>query len=401
MRSLVPRRLSGSWVVACLVVLVAVVVFTALFAACPPVAAATAVADDGWESSEARKVAVFESVVIPAGEAWDTVVVIGGNVEVYGTIVEVLVVVGGDLIVGSEAVIGASGRYETSLVSVFGDVTVHEGGVIRGRTVDVGGSIGDAARAVFVDPVVRTWRPHSLILWGWSSVMLLVAGLIASAVAPRQLSAVRDRARRHLFSSLGWGLLGAIIFVPLITALLIVTVIGVLVAIPWVGVVLPALFLFGLAAVAAMIGGLFFGGRSSGRETLIPGTILGMVIICILRLIPIGGAVIVFFLSVVGFGATYVSIWLWLRERRARRREERRGAGPTDPGGPQVPSAPPYAPGAPPPGVPPYAPSAPTPAAPPYAPGAPTPGGAVPGTPPPYGAPSPDAAPDLRDPRDR
>ncbi len=323
MRSVVVRFPARSWLLIAVGVIMVASIVLACFVAVPGVARA----DNGSVSSDAQKVAVFEDVAIAFGEVWSNVVVVGGDVVVDGTVEGVLVVVGGDLTVGHQAVVGGRGSVDdAAVVSVFGDIRVAEGGQVLGRTVDVAGSIGDAARSAVVDPVVRTWSVGSILNWVWSTVLLLVAGVIAAAVAPRQLAVVADRVRHHFFSSLGWGALGAIIVAPLVTIILIVTIIGIIIAVPWAAVGLPLLALFGMAAVGAMIGRLILGARSEGRDTLIAATVLGLVIVSVLRWIPVGGAIILFLLGLVGFGATSWPSGCGLRDRRARRRQSAMGS---------------------------------------------------------------------------
>jgi hypothetical protein len=275
-----------------------------------------AAADDGAQPLGAQKVVVFEDLTIGPDEVWDNVVVVGGDVVVQGTVERVLVVVGGNLTVGPRAVIGRGvGPEDAAVVSVFGDVNVEAGGAVFGRTVDVAGNVSDAAQTALGDSVLRTWRVGSIVNWAWSTVVLLVAAAIAAAVAPRQLAIVRERVRNHLFSSLGWGALGAFVLVPIVTVLLIVTIVGVIVAVPWLAVCLPVMSLFGLAAVGATIGRLILGTRSDERGNLIAASVLGLVIVSVVRWIPVAGAVIFGLLWLVGFGATYVAIWAWLRSR--------------------------------------------------------------------------------------
>jgi hypothetical protein len=281
----------------------------------------TAVADDGSAPSGSQKVVVFGDVTIGPDQVWDNVIVVGGDVAVQGTVNRTLVVVGGNLTVGPNASIGAGvSPDDTAVVSVFGNVSIQVGAVV-GRMVDVGGSVPDAARAVFVDPVLRTWRIGPIVSWVLSTVLLLVAAVIASAIAPRQLAVVRDGVRYHFLSSLGWGALGAIIVVPIVTVLLIVTVVGIIVAVPWLAVGLPLMSLFGLAAVAAMIGRFILGFRGDGRENLIAASVVGMAVVSLIRWIPVAGAVIFVLLWFAGFGATCLAICKWLRARRARRSE--------------------------------------------------------------------------------
>lgn len=318
MRSMTPQRLLFSRSRMLVFLLVAALAGTAVFLTCP----SDAWADNGSAtSSDAQKVAIFEDVTIGPDEVWDNVIVVGGDVLVEGAVENALVVVGGDLTLGPQATVGTRGGSEDAvIVSVLGDLVVEPGGQVLGRTVDVAGSISGTMNDLFVDPVFRTWSVNSIISWVWSTVLLLLAGVIAAAAARRQVATVSDRVRGRFLSSLGWGALGAIIIVPIVTVILIATVVGIIVAIPWVVVGLPVMSLFGLAAVGAALGRLVLGSRTDDRGTLIAATVIGLLIISVLRWIPVGGAVILFLLWLAGFGATYVSIWAWLRGRRASRR---------------------------------------------------------------------------------
>jgi len=269
-----------------------------------------------------QKVAVFEDVTIGPDDSWDTVVVVGGDVIVRGEVRDAIVVVGGDIVVGRGAVIGTHvDRSDASIVSVFGRLVVDAGATVRGETVDVAGGLGDIDGGRIVDPFLKPWRLGSVISWISSTVGLAVIGLIIAAVAPRQLSFVRGRLRRRFFSSLGWGALALIIVVPLVTALMIVTIIGVLALIPWLVAVIPVITFFGLTALGALVGGSILRRESESRTGLMALSVLGLVIVNLAWWIPVGGAIILALLTMAGFGATIGSMYVWLRERRRRRRQ--------------------------------------------------------------------------------
>lgn len=299
-----------------LVTLLAVSAMAGVLAGHPTVA----FADAPTGRSDAQKIAFFEDIVIGPGEVWDNVVVFGGDVLVHGTLEGVLVVVGGDLVVGSRAVLGAAAAPgDAALVSVFGDVVVEPGGTVAGRTIDVAGTVAGALRSAFVDPVMRPWSPGAVIGWIWSTIMLLLFGVVVAAIAPRQLAAVGDRVKRRPFSSLGWGALGMVIVVPIATAALVVTIVGLILIVPWVAIGLPALSVFGLTAIGVMIGQAILRGRGHGRGEAIAAAVIGLSVISVLRWIPVGGAVLFFLLWLAGCAATYVSMWVWLRNRRLRK----------------------------------------------------------------------------------
>ncbi len=346
-----------------------------------PGAAGVARADN---TSGDQKVAVFEDVVVGPDEIWDNVVVVGGDAVIRGTVENVVVVVGGDLVVADGAQVGARlNRDDAAVVSVFGDVTVEPGATVRGRTVDVGGGVPGVDTSAAADPVFRPWRTGSILNWIWSTVFLAVVAVIATAIAPRQVAAVRERVRHHFFSSLGWGALGAIIAVPIITVALIITIIGIILVVPWLAIVLPVMSLFGLVAVGAMVGRLILGAKEDKRETVMLAAVLGVIIINISRWIPVAWIIIIGLLWLVGFGATYVAIYVWLRDRRRRRREaaareQAAWAAATGPGGISSPVGPPVVPVGPSTGPPQAAPTGSWPAADPEATAAAPPGPAVP-----------------------
>lgn len=279
-------------------------------------------AADGSPGSGGQKISAFEDVTIGPNESWENAVVVGGDLVVRGTVENVVVVVGGDLTIGHEARVGSGvNPGDAAVVSVFGDVTVEPGGSVVGRTIDVAGGISDLATKTITDPVLRPWRVGSIVSWIASMIGLVVVAVIIVAIAPRQVAVVRDRVRRHFFSSLGWGALGAIVAVPIVTALLIVTVIGIILLVPWVGVALPVISLFGIVAVGAMVGRVLLGLKEDKRETMMAEAVVGVVVVTLARWIPVAGAIILGLLWLVGFGATYVAMWDWRRERQRGKRE--------------------------------------------------------------------------------
>lgn len=317
-------------------------------------------------TSGGQKVAVFEDAVVRPGETWDNVVVVGGDLLIQGTVENEVVVVFGDVtIAGSAKVGGAANPDDASVVSVFGDVTVESGAIVRGRTVDVGGGVLGIDLSVG-DSVLRPWRSGAILNWIWSTLFLAVVAVIITAIAPRQVAAVRERTRHHFFSSLGWGALGAIIGIPIATAALIISIIGIILLVPWLTIALPIMSLFGLVAVGAMVGRLLLGPGEDKRGPVMLAAVLGVIVINIARWIPVAWIVILGVLWLVGFGATYVAIWAWLRDRRRRRREEAARAQAARAAAAGVAAAPypgarPLTPTGPPPGPPPAAPVWPEP----------------------------------------
>ena len=249
-----------------MLLLVMALVLAALLAPSFMMPGVRAAAADG---DGAQKVAAFEDVTVVAGEVRDNLVVVGGDVVIHGTVQNVVVVVGGDLVVASDGTVGtARSDDDTVIVSVFGSVDIEQGAKVAGRVVDVAGGGSAPLDAMVVDPVTRPWNDwNSIAGWIGSTVFILLVAVIVAAVAPRQLAFVSERARRHVFSSLGWGALGLIVLLPLVTIVLVFTLVGILALLPfWLAVaVVSAVRLRGRRRAHRQVGARAWRGARQGH----------------------------------------------------------------------------------------------------------------------------------------
>lgn len=300
-----------------------------------------------------------ESIVVAEGQSEGTVVSIGGNVTVQGT-VETAVSVGGDVTV--------EGTVEKRVVSVGGDIRLLDGAVVGSRNSEqdtaivlIGGALtrapdatvtgeqtnvkgdwmGGLARSVAWNPIAAPYRLGGVVPWFVQTIVLTIIAVIVAAVAPRQVRAVSRQLRRRPGASLGWGALATFVVLPVSVVVLAITIIGLLVVIPGVALGLPLLALFVGSSVAALVGTLILA-RSDQRENLILAAVLGVVILSVLRLAPFVGAVAAFFAWLVGLGALVLAVAEWQRGRREIRRAAHAAAGFAPPGAfpPQPPQTP-------------------------------------------------------------
>jgi hypothetical protein len=263
-------------------------------------------------------------VSIPRTDTADAVIAIGGDVTIAGTVRTAVAAVGGDVRLERTAEVGTTAQPDdTAIVLVGGTLTQAPGATVVGDVSTVTGSwAGDLWNRGIVDQVTRPFGGFSLIAWLGGTLLALAIAVFGAAVAPRQVAAVRDRVGQRLWSSLGWGALSLIVIVPLVTALLIVTVIGLLAVPPWLAVVVGVL-LFGGVAVAALLGGLILARVGHTRENLILAAVIGVLILRLVAFIPFVGGVIVAVAWTAGFGATVVALWSWQRHRHELSRAER------------------------------------------------------------------------------
>lgn len=263
-------------------------------------------------------------VTIPRTDTAEAVIAIGGDVDVAGTVRTAVVAVGGDVRLASTATVGTSIKADdTAIVLVGGSLTQASGATVTGDVSTVTGSwAGDVWNRGIVDQITRPFGGFSLIAWlGGTLLALAIAALIA-AVAPRQVDAVGERLTRGFWSSLGWGALSLIVIVPLVTVLLVVTVIGLLAVPPWLAAVV-GFMIFGGTAVAALLGGWLLPRIGYTRTNLVLAAVLGVLILRLVSFIPFVGGLVVGVAWMAGFGATVVALWAWQRRRRELGRDQR------------------------------------------------------------------------------
>ena len=106
--------------------------------------------------------------------------------------------------------------------------------------------------------------------------------------------------------------------VPLVTLALVVTIIGILVAIPWVFAAV-VVFLFGYLAFGAFLGRALLRVVGYRRDNLMLAMTVGIIASQLIRLIPFAGAPIVSLMWMIGGGAAIAAFFAWRRSNKQLR----------------------------------------------------------------------------------
>ncbi len=270
------------------------------------------------------------SRTIPAGTvSRGSVLVINGNLDIYGDVAGAATAVGGDIIVHP------GGRVRGAAVAFFGSVR-NEGGSILGVIKNVGRN-GVDTRLSYGRPPSTFRSLRSAIAW-LVALLLLGTALLFSAgdYLKRVVQTVSNQSGRSLL----FGVIGGISTVPLLIALVIamaITIVGIfLIPLGVVGffVVVSAMALLGFIAVA-QVTGIAISGESTATETpagkelryLVSGILAFSalwIIAAVFTWFPVVGTVlrvlaasITFVAAATGFGAVIIaSRQLW-KERKA------------------------------------------------------------------------------------
>ena len=268
-------------------------------------------------------VVIGRDAEVPAGDAVEALVVIGGSGKVHGRVREAAVVIGGDL-----SIYGSVGD---AAVAILGNVSAHPGARVRGDAVAVGGRVKVAEGADVRNPQavefpdvtwMRKWlvqcvllmRPLSLgVTWVWFVAgILLLLYLIIASLFPRPVRACVDELTQRPATTFCLGLLTIFLF-PLAIVILGVTGVGLLV----VPFVLAALFfgaLIGRVAVLEWVGWRVahtFGAQN--RSNPLTGLLLGAVLIAALYLVPFLGLIIFAIVTLWSLGGAVTAAFGGLR----------------------------------------------------------------------------------------
>ncbi len=222
-------------------------------------------------------------VVVGEDESVDgDVVALWGNVTIKGAVSGDAVSIGGDVDVYPTGVV------EGNAVSVGGSVTKQSGAVVEGEKISVGLFRGQPIRfPPFV--MTRVNVPTVALLARILKILLLVfVGIVVVSVAPRQVNKVQAKIRQNFLKSGLVGFLAEILILP-IFLLLVITIIGIPVALLAEPILILAALFLGYAAVS-----LFIGEKIGEHTSLKPDTRIMTVVIGILavELIPLAARVI-------------------------------------------------------------------------------------------------------------
>ena len=317
-----PGRRPKRWAAGFVIVAVALIGLAVGLAA-PALAQSRAVdAVTGARTGEVSRSVIVEfgdPVRVEENERVQTVVSIGGDVTVAGTVTETIVTVGGDVTLESTANVGTQVTDQgDSIVLVNGTLTRQPGAEVTGniQRVDVG-NLGDV---VSWASDRDAWRPFAAIgsFVGWlvMTVVFLLLGLIAAAAMPGQLRSAGRSLHLRPAGALGWGALMFFVIVPLSLLLLIITIVGILVVIP-AAIALPFAYFFATLVVGTYVVERLLGAQLKGN--LLPATAIAVVATSLVTQIPFLGGLVLLAMMVVGTGSMVLAIGDWRRRRRALR----------------------------------------------------------------------------------
>lgn len=234
-------------------------------------------------------------------------VAIGGSVYIDGIIDGDAVAVGGTVHLGETAIIHGD------VVTVGGSINKAKGAIVYGSTVDVSAvnfeNIFDNMNFTPDFPGI----PRGIRF-------IPVIGLIALAalfavLMPKELNKVASIAKNEPVVMFMWGLLGAILIVPL-AIMLLISIVGIaLIPLEILAVFLASLI--GYIAVSILVGKRILRAMKNDDPNIILSALIGILLLWLVGLIPFFGTLVKVMACTIGFGAVIIAV-----ARRNRREEE-------------------------------------------------------------------------------
>lgn len=255
-------------------------------------------------------------VVIPEGDHADAILVVQGNADIRGEVKTLVVIDGTATLIGAEAesVVAIRSQVEVGAGTVVSgevmrlDATIHQSG-----DAEITGGITDLASSLIAAGAVLA--PALFLLWLGFGLATIAWALLAAGVAGRQLREATQVLARDPVMAFLVGL-GAIVLLPIVAILLMVTVIGAPLGVGLLIVALPLLAFAGYLVTATWIGGWVV------RETTVPSAtdgerpfipiLAGVIVLTLVGLVPIL-SIVSAVASLLGFGAVIRVVFRALR----------------------------------------------------------------------------------------
>ncbi|HEY4367387.1 MAG TPA: RDD family protein [Steroidobacteraceae bacterium] len=290
------------------------------------------------------------NATLPAGNAVDALIAIGGSATSAGEVTESVVSVFGNTRVtgptgdSAVAVFGntyVNSRIGGSAIAVFGDVVLGPHAAIDGDMVTVGGSVvrdpsaiirGDTREIALPGQVgsfewLRPWFQQCLLYarplafepglgWAWTVAFSFLAFYVLLAlIFPGGVSKCVETLEVHPGHSLLASLL-TMLLTPVVIVLLLITVIGIAV-VPFLGIALFLAGLFGKVIVFAVLGRRLTSFIGSGPLSDVAfSVLLGGLIVMGLYVVPVLGFVVYKLIGIVGLGVVVYTLILAAKDRR-------------------------------------------------------------------------------------
>ncbi len=250
-------------------------------------------------ANDKRIVKIGSDITIDAGQKINSVVTIGGQITVKGSVEKSAVAIGGSVVLTKTAI-------------VKGNVVSLGGVIVMARDAEVGGDLTEINSSNLYETLATALSSE----WeGWSWIfavislsiflVILVLALLISALLPKPVRIVSEAIRENTFKVVLCGILGLVLIAPL-ALLLTISVVGIAL-IPLEVIVVVCSVLLGFIAVGKLIGAKVLRLFKRPDSGIVRETFWGLLILWLIGWIPYIGWMVKAIAIVIGLGAALVS----------------------------------------------------------------------------------------------
>jgi len=242
-------------------------------------------------------VRVGADIVVEADEIIKgDVVAIGGSVRVAGIVSGDVTAIGGDVFLESTA------QIDGEVVAVGGTVRRAPGAIVEGSVTEVGGRLFRRWSRFFPfvgEGMVGTLFGLTLIMKILTASGMIIISLIVVALWPQQVDVVGGMILKDWVKTGVTGLI-TVIGAPVVLVLVALTIVGIPLALA-IGFFLMVAGCMGFAAVSFLIGERML------KSTMVIVTLLGAVVLSLVRFVPFLGITLFSIASLFGLGSVLVT----------------------------------------------------------------------------------------------
>jgi hypothetical protein len=248
---------------------------------------------------------------IAAGDVASTVVVIGHEAEVDGTVRQDLIVVNGTAWV--------RGTVEGNVTVVNGHLELLPGARVEQKALLYRSTVTRAPGAQVMGGIQEemgiSFARAAWFFWFGFTLLVVAAGLAYAFLAQRSLEGASRLMRRQP----GYTALAALVMVvclPTLAILLIMTGIGIPLGIALMVFALPVLAFLGYVVAGSSVGHLALRVWPDGSDNPYLAVAVGLLLLQVVALVPVFGGLVALLASQLGVGALLYRVW---RRKRGRR----------------------------------------------------------------------------------
>lgn len=251
---------------------------------------------------ERSKFTMFSDLSVGAGEKYDNIAVIGGNLKFDGETDNLVVILG-------NCELGPNARINGDYAVILGGSNMAGTSQIRGQQFTLQtGRIAKNIIKLFIIPLaifsLMALPPLLLLMRVAIWIIVFFLALLFLHVFPETARKSKEYMRTKMLPSLGFGVLGLLLIIPVFLFLLL-SVIGIPI-IPLYALALFVVLFGGYTISSVFVGNLIPVKYIRDHQTL--ALLVGMVVISIVMLIPMLGQILVFLVFTAGFGSVVATI---------------------------------------------------------------------------------------------